>query len=183
MDSAKRNSIILLFLLLILPLPLLLQLHKKPEINDDITFSSSMQTIREEIEIIKGVISEVLIHVDTDPEPLIADFAHNPASTIPSNLRDPFRFPGTVKELETAVKAKTKAATAAKVKPVKPKPKPQLTLNGIIWDTENPMAIINGDIYKISDRIGDYTILTINEQGVRLRFGRENVFLQAPVIE
>ena len=41
-----------------------------------------------------------------------------------------------------------------------------LLLNGIVWDKENPYAIINNDVVKIGDKIGDITVVEINEESV-----------------
>ena len=41
-----------------------------------------------------------------------------------------------------------------------------LTLNGIVWDANNPYAIINNNIVKLGDRVNDMTVIQINEKDV-----------------
>lgn len=41
-----------------------------------------------------------------------------------------------------------------------------VVLNGIVWDKENPYAIINDDVVKVGDTIGDIGIVEINEKSV-----------------
>jgi hypothetical protein len=41
-------------------------------------------------------------------------------------------------------------------------------LNGIVWDAQNPYAIINDNIVKIGDKIGDMVVVGINEKSVVL---------------
>lgn len=39
-------------------------------------------------------------------------------------------------------------------------------LNGIVWDKDNPYAIINNDVVKIGDKIGDIAVVEINKESV-----------------
>jgi len=39
--------------------------------------------------------------------------------------------------------------------------RPDIDISGIVWDKNNPYAIINGDIYEIGDELGTYTVHTI----------------------
>jgi hypothetical protein len=54
---------------------------------------------------------------------------------------------------------------------VKPKeklavPLPVLTIEGIIWNTHMPQAIVNGQVVKIGDVIEGVTIVNIEKQGI-----------------
>ena len=46
-----------------------------------------------------------------------------------------------------------------------------LSLNGIVWDEENPKAIINGAIIGIGDKLGVNTIVDIKKDRVILNDG------------
>jgi len=41
-------------------------------------------------------------------------------------------------------------------------------LEGIVWDTDNPTAIINGKILHIGEEIGDYEVMEIKQEKVTL---------------
>lgn len=60
--------------------------------------------------------------------------------------------------------------------PVKPALK--LKLEGIIWDTLNPIAIINGRTVKQGDRIGNKTIVKIERNTVELYDGKKRTKLR-----
>jgi len=150
------------------------------------TFKANSGAVQEEIGIFKNVLTDVMAYVNTKSN-TPAELTENLSGSIPGNLRDPFQYNSPIKKQSNSKTGKVKSASTSQAKPViskpKPKPKPQLTLNGIIFDKENPMAIINGDIFKTSDKIGEYTIQSISEKGVQLLSGKDDLFLQAPVIE
>ena len=98
-------------------------------------------------------------------------------------LRDPFIF------VEARIPA-SKSKIAGKkqktdVKQGKPKVKPEnnipkLELKGIIFDKENPMAIINGEVYKEGDLIKSFRVVRITKDGVRLVSRNNRIYLKAP---
>ncbi|MDD5583721.1 MAG: hypothetical protein PHV55_01515 [Candidatus Omnitrophica bacterium] len=51
------------------------------------------------------------------------------------------------------------------------------TLQGIIYDEENPLALINGKKVGLGDRIGDALVLDISGNGVELLINEEKKFL------
>jgi len=91
-------------------------------------------------------------------------------------LRNPFTF----------VKAKISASKSKiAVKRVKPKVKPEnktpkLEIKGIIFDKENPMAIINGEVYKEGDLIEGFRVVRITKDGVKLVSRNNQLYLKAP---
>jgi len=184
MDTIKRKLIILITLLLILPFILLLQLQKLPKTGSQSAIKTNINSIQEEIKIFKNVLTDVTKYVNTGPI-TPEKLTENLSIPIPGNLRDPFQYTNQSKSKTVKSQSPSNSQTKTVKEKVKPKPKPklQITLNGIIFDKENPMAIINGDIYKTSDKIGEYSILSISEKGVQLHSEKENLFLQAPVIE
>ena len=61
--------------------------------------------------------------------------------------------------------------------PVKPTP-PTLTLNGIVWDTDRPQAIINDQVLSQGDTIEGAKIVSIRKSGINLVFEDVNFTLK-----
>lgn len=53
-----------------------------------------------------------------------------------------------------------------------------LKLSGILWDKENPVAIINKKIVKKGDKIGNNTVVDINQVSVILNDGTQDFELK-----
>ncbi|MFC1666752.1 hypothetical protein ACFL0P_02605 [Candidatus Omnitrophota bacterium] len=53
-----------------------------------------------------------------------------------------------------------------------------ILLNGIVWDKEYPYAIINDDVVKVEDRIGDMRVVEITEKSVILEQDGERYTLE-----
>ncbi len=45
-----------------------------------------------------------------------------------------------------------------------------LSLEGLVWDSKNPAAIISGKVVKIGSKIKDAEVLDINKEGVKMRY-------------
>ena len=91
-------------------------------------------------------------------------------------LRDPFTF---VKAKIPA--SKSKIAVKRVESKVKPENKtPKLELKGIIFDKENPTAIINGEIYREGDLIEGFRVVRITKDGVKLVSRNNQLYLKAP---
>lgn len=54
----------------------------------------------------------------------------------------------------------------------------KLVLNGIMWDKENPLAVINDEVVKIGAEIGKNTVVDIKEDSVILNDGTNNFKLR-----
>jgi len=79
------------------------------------------------------------------------------------NSRDPFQ--GLIEE--------TPSSSGAVESPM-----PALTIQGVVWGTSLPQAIINGEVMKIGDTIDKARIIDINRDGVVIFFGgREHTLL------
>jgi hypothetical protein len=52
-----------------------------------------------------------------------------------------------------------------------------LTINGILWDKKNPLAIINERIVKIGDKIDGNTVVGIEQDRVILNDGSKDIEL------
>lgn len=61
---------------------------------------------------------------------------------------------------------------------IKKKPLPNITINGIIWNSDRPQAIINGKIVDVGDTIAEIYITAIRKTGIDGRFDGRNVTLQ-----
>ncbi len=67
--------------------------------------------------------------------------------------------------------------TAAFIAPVEKSPA-ELHLNGILWDKNRPMAIIDNAVVKIGDRISDKIVVDIKQNKVTLSDGTQNMELK-----
>ncbi len=45
---------------------------------------------------------------------------------------------------------------------------PAITISGLVWDTDQPQAIVNKKIVGVGDKIEDWAITAINEQGIEI---------------
>ena len=45
-----------------------------------------------------------------------------------------------------------------------------ISLTGLIWDSDKPQAIVNGEVMAIGDKIGDMTIVGIDSTGIEVEF-------------
>jgi len=61
---------------------------------------------------------------------------------------------------------------------IKERPLPNVTINGIIWNSDRPQAIINGRIIDIGDTISEIQITGIRKTGIDGLFDGRNVTLQ-----
>ena len=43
---------------------------------------------------------------------------------------------------------------------------PVLSISGLVWNTDRPQAIVNGQIYELGDSVDNATIMEINENGI-----------------
>jgi len=58
---------------------------------------------------------------------------------------------------------------------------PDLVIQGMVWDTDMPQAIIDGNVYKVGDRFQDGKILEINKDGVKILYNNR-IFVARPEI-
>lgn len=84
-------------------------------------------------------------------------------------LRDPFyqeKKPEVIKKMEEA--------------PTQKKPLPTLKIQGIVWGSSMPQAIINNKVLKIGDKIEDASIVEINREGIVILFEKQKYSLSSP---
>ena len=57
-------------------------------------------------------------------------------------------------------------------------PLPELTIEGIIWNSDMPQAIVNGKIVRIGDIVKDVEIIDIERNGVVVGYNGEKVLIE-----
>jgi type II secretory pathway component PulC len=87
-------------------------------------------------------------------------------------LRDPFQPP---EELE----AKKEQIPP---EPVQVEPLPSLAIQGIVWGSSLPQAIINNKVVKVGDTIEGVRITDINKNGVTVSWGNQEYNLSSPAV-
>lgn len=60
---------------------------------------------------------------------------------------------------------------------------PHLTLNGIVWNVDKPIAIVNNKILRKGDSIEGAEVLDITQAGVSLRFEAKQIMLKPKRLE
>ncbi|MCG3176040.1 MAG: hypothetical protein MOGMAGMI_00978 [Candidatus Omnitrophica bacterium] len=53
-----------------------------------------------------------------------------------------------------------------------------LTLEGVVWNTAEPRAIVSGKIVKIGGRLNGIEILDISREGVKMRYKGQEFYLR-----
>ena len=53
-----------------------------------------------------------------------------------------------------------------------------LTLSGILWDPNAPLAILNGQMVRVGDEIGGYHVLEITQDHVAVSDGTHTIDLR-----
>lgn len=86
------------------------------------------------------------------------------------NLRDPFQGPA----IENDAQLKPPIEEAPE------EPLPSLSVEGVIWGGSVTQAIINGKIVKVGDNIQGAQVVTINDMGVTVYFGKKTYVLPSP---
>jgi outer membrane biosynthesis protein TonB len=73
-----------------------------------------------------------------------------------------------IKEIPPEIKKATEAKLPKKPKPQRPPP--ELVITGLIWNTDRPQAIVNGQIVDIGDTIESTKIVAIRKTGIEISF-------------
>ncbi len=176
MENKKNKILILIALVLSLILLGIFQLRRtgKQDFNAHMVQINFDQ--KDNFSQVENIIKEIL---DEGVKEIDASHFDSIANKYKSfeQLRDPFAFPKTQK---TAVKKQKPDVKQGKPK-VKPENKiPKLELKGIIFDKENPMAIINGEVYREGDLIEGFRVVRITKDGVKLVSSNNQLYLKAP---
>ena len=81
-----------------------------------------------------------------------------------------------VKPVEPAKPVAPKPLVIAQAPPAPAKP-PAVVITGLIWNSDRPQAIINGQVVDIGDNIGEMEIVSINKTGIDLLYQGEKITL------
>lgn len=87
-------------------------------------------------------------------------------------MRDPF-----IPQLPRKEKVVTTTPEAGKSAPQVTAPK--FTVQGMVWDSDKPQAIIDNKIYNLGDEINGAKIIEINKEGVKVIY-QSNIFVITP---
>lgn len=97
------------------------------------------------------------------------------------NLTDPFRNP--LQEQKVEPVEKPKPLEPEEGMPVEVKPLPSLQIQGIIWGSSLPQAVINSKVLKIGDTIEGVQIKDIAKGRITVFFGNREYNLSMPALE
>jgi len=62
-------------------------------------------------------------------------------------------------------------------KPNKKLPLPKITISGLIWNTDMPQAIVNGQVKKIGDTVAGVKLIDITKTGITVEYMGEKVII------
>ena len=151
-----------------------LAMTRMPELSDLTSATPVTSSVIEQPNVdfitIKTLIRQVN-SLDTEPVVYLNRIDSMSATIQPERVRNPFT---------TANVSPPPKATPKKVsKPIvrsKPKPRikrPAVLINGIVWDTQEPYAILNGELYRVGDEINGYTVYAILDTTVVFKNSRD----------
>ncbi len=95
-----------------------------------------------------------------------------------ANYRDPFELPPALRPPIVPSEEELPAGVEpeAEVRP------PSIRVEGVIWGSARPQAIIDGEVYDIGDVVKEAEIIGIDREGVTL-FYKDRKFILRPKIE
>lgn len=64
-----------------------------------------------------------------------------------------------------------------KKKPIAIKP-PQFNITGLIWNTDRPQAIIDGNVLSVGDEIKGAKLLSVNKDGINVEYKEFEFFIK-----
>ncbi len=111
-----------------------------------------------------------------------------PAKEVSAPTRDPFQLPSRLKEAfrQQALEREQEKAAHETQKPVATSRTetqlPALNLQGILWGTSKPQAIINRQILSVGDTIEQAEVVAVTKEGVTLLFNGREVELKLPTV-
>lgn|SRR3989338_6337817 len=107
-------------------------------------------------------------------------FVSNPIEALAQNseakenlpFRNPFISPFPKRQIKVA-----EPITAIIEAPVEIIP-PALTINGLIWNTGKPQAIVNNQVVGIGDTVAETKILNIQKSGIEILYNDKAFFIK-----
>lgn len=98
-----------------------------------------------------------------------------------ANYRDPFELPPALRAPIVPI-VPSEEELPAGVEPEAEVRFPALRVGGMIWGSERPQAIIDGEVYDVGDVVKEAEIIGIDREGVTL-FYKDRKFILRPKIE
>ena len=178
MKKGKFKIIMLLILLLLMLSIWIINFKIAGYKANNLQMLENSDSRKDEIYHIENIVKEILSSAEKDFDESLTDSIFLVYKNS-GELRDPFVF---VQSKKASTPKKKVIKTKQKSRP-SPKPKdiqPKLELNGIIFDKENSIAIINGEVYKEGDLIKSYRVVRITKDGVKLVSRNNQIYLKAP---
>lgn len=59
-------------------------------------------------------------------------------------------------------------------------PKPNFQVQGLVWGSDLPEAIVNNEVVSVGDKVNGWTVIEINPQGVKMGIDTKNVYWFSP---
>ncbi|MBF0531801.1 MAG: hypothetical protein HQL23_01755 [Candidatus Omnitrophica bacterium] len=84
----------------------------------------------------------------------------------PNSLPEKLK-PSSVKQPPVVLKP---APSVSSAKPAEAPKMPQLLITGLVWNSDRPQAIVNGQVVDVGDKIETVQIVAINQQGLEVNF-------------
>ncbi|MBU0710635.1 general secretion pathway protein GspB [bacterium] len=175
METKKNKIIILIALALSLILLGIFQLSRTGKQEFNAHMVQIVYDQENDFNQVENIIKEIL---DEGVKEIDASHLDSIAGKYKSfeQLRDPFTF-------AKAWTPDSKSIIAVKQGKPKVKPEnniPKFLLVGIIFDENNPLAIINGEVYREGDLIEGFRVVRITKDGVKLVSKNNQLYLKAP---
>ena len=128
---------------------------------DGSSFAQDKQNTPPPAKIEKKEISkqEILTNVKSIKDPFIPQL---PVAPIVKSQQNSSQYPGNAVSASASGNQMNNAPPPVEVRP------PVITISGLVWNTDRPQAIVNNQIVEIGDKINEWTIVTIHEEGIEI---------------
>ncbi|PIS27403.1 MAG: hypothetical protein COT43_10705 [Candidatus Marinimicrobia bacterium CG08_land_8_20_14_0_20_45_22] len=181
MRKSKIKVVVLIILVIVMIGLFLKRMVIKKNPADEATSLMSIQASSlKDFDQIDQAIREIL-EFEKDGESLTIDDSLNHVNW--AQVRDPFSFSSARRPIDDREKGKMIKSGPQKPKELTKPELPKIHLEGIIFDKKSPMAIIDGEVYRVGDVIKGFRISEISKSGVRLKSPNDQIILKAPEIE
>ena len=135
----------------------------------------------------KKIFAIIFLFLLLKPVILFSAEGISPDSDDLDSLRDPFtpQLPlPPLEKIHEPVEAQNppreKESSPVSPRPLGEKPlPPEIKISGLIWNTNQPQAIINDRIVKVGDQIEKWTIQKIDKDGIEISSEGKNILIPA----
>ena len=112
----------------------------------------------------KEISKEILNNVNSIKDPFLSRL---PVEKKVKSVQAISQNPMDVKSPGSALPAGNQMGNTVLAVEVRP---PVITISGLVWNTDRPQAIVNNQIVEIGDKINEWTIVTIDEEGIEIAY-------------